>query len=219
MELAIRDEKRRLDDLKPHGRNFNRHNRRQIERLAAAMSETAFTAPIICRDDGTILGGHARREALLHLREMGTRPPGVGADWKIPCRIVTGATAAQEKRILVNDNPAADTLDYDNSILTELLAEIGAGEALTGTWYDDADMARMVAETARVTQELVEDGGELSNETRALSERTGAVVKPVIAIPDVSVFERALALTGCRARGEALRIICQAYVDSKRGEG
>lgn len=143
---TVRDELWTLDSLKPHPRNYNVHGERQAASLADAMRITAFTAPIICKPDGTILGGHLRRLALLKLRaESYPEPQGVGAGWKIPCRVVE-CSAVDELRILATDNPDPKQVEFDNQALASLLTELQGQDTLGGTWYDEARLDELIAE-------------------------------------------------------------------------
>lgn len=142
----IRDEYRSLDSLKPHPANYNRHASEQVASLADAMRLVAFTAPFIIRPDGTILGGHRRRLALLKVRAEGyAEPEGVQLGWQVPCRVVE-CNRVDELRILSTDNVDPETIDYDKAALASLLSELAAADALAGTWYDAARLDDLIKE-------------------------------------------------------------------------
>lgn len=144
----IRDEYRPLESLKPHSRNYNHHPPEQVAKLATKIRAAAFTAPFIIREDGTILGGHARRLALLSLKaECYPAPEGVREGWQVPCRVFRG-NAAQELALLAGDNPDSAALDYDTAALTALLADLQADGALEWAGYDDARLDELIGELA-----------------------------------------------------------------------
>jgi hypothetical protein len=146
--VTIRDELRPLESLKPHPRNYNLHGERQLIFLSDAMRHTAFTAPIICKSDGTILGGHLRRLALLKLKnENYPEPEGVLSGWRVPCRVVD-CNAVDEMRILATDNPDPEQISYDLPALASLLTELQEQDALAGTWYDAARLDALISEIA-----------------------------------------------------------------------
>ncbi|MDO8605086.1 MAG: hypothetical protein Q7R40_00990 [Phaeospirillum sp.] len=143
---TIRDELRPLDSLKPHSRNYNRHAEKMVGSLADAMRVVAFTAPIICREDGTILGGHARRLALLKLRaESYPEPAGVSPGWQVPCRVVQ-CSQAEELKVLTTDNPDPAQIDYDTGALAALLTDLQQHDSLAGTWYDTERLDALLGE-------------------------------------------------------------------------
>ena len=148
MPVTVKDEWQPLDSFRPHPKNYNSHPERQVQALADAMRITAFTAPIICKPDGTILGGHARRLALWQLREQSyPEPEGIKPDWLVPCRMVT-CNRTDELRILATDNPDPAQMHYDNQALASLLTELQEGDALEGTWYGAEDLDRLIGTLA-----------------------------------------------------------------------
>lgn len=144
------DEYRPLDSLVQNPANYNRHDERQIERMAEIIRHNAFTAPFVVNPDGLLLGGHLRRLGLLKLRaESYPEPQGVQAGWLVPCRVFRG-NAVQERALLVSDNPDPAQLDYDGEALASLLTELQGEGALQGTWYQEADLERLLGELSGV---------------------------------------------------------------------
>jgi ParB family chromosome partitioning protein len=154
MAATIRDEYRALETLLPHPRNYNVHSEKAVQSLADAMRVVAYTAPIICKEDGTVLGGHARRLALHKLRaESYPEPAGVLAGWQVPCRVVE-CNEAEELKILATDNPDPAQIDYDQGALAAILSDLQAKDSLDGTWYDAAALDALIAEVGGIDEDV-----------------------------------------------------------------
>lgn len=219
----IADEYRALDSLAPHSLNYNAHGAQQVASLADAVRLVAFTAPIICRPDGVILGGHARRLALLKLREEGyPEPQGILPGWQVPCRVVE-CNAVDEKRILVTDNPDPAQIEYDSQALASLLSDLQSAEALSGTWYDEARLDELIGEIAREPEPGADEwGAALGNlpegdkapfqqMTFTLSDAQAEQVREAMdAAKDQGPFED----TGNEnSNGNALARICETFLN------
>jgi hypothetical protein len=207
---TIRSDTFPLDKLQPHPRNYNRHSATMIGHLAEAMRQVAFTAPIVCRPDGVILGGHARRLALLLLRSQDVSPPpGIGADWSVPVRVVE-CSEAEELKILATDNPRRDWTDFDEQALLELLLELGEQDDLAGTWYSAADVDTLLQELGAAGSEAKRS--EEKSKQRLLGEKS-LQIKPVLYLDEVATFEAAIRAAGKKRRGEAVIEICRYYLE------
>lgn len=99
--------------LIPDPRNARKHDRKQIERLAAAMREFGFTNPILVDERLQIIAGHARLEAsvLVPLTE-------------VPCVRVEGLSEAARKALAIADNKLGDMSEFDVEVLSATLAEL-----------------------------------------------------------------------------------------------
>lgn len=49
-----------LNDLRPDPRNPRTHSKKQVEQIAASMTELGFARAIVINPDRTIIAGHAR---------------------------------------------------------------------------------------------------------------------------------------------------------------
>jgi ParB-like nuclease domain len=117
--------------LKPYGRNGRKHPQRQIEKLAQAIAGTGFDQPIAIDGKGTIIKGHARREAAI-LAGLSTVPVVVRED----------LSAAEVKAARIADNRiAADGEDDFEAIAAELaeLEKLEFDLLLTGFEEDDIE--------------------------------------------------------------------------------
>ena len=100
-------------DLSVYAKNARVHPEAQIQSLAAAIERFGFTQPIIVNDKLTILAGHARFEAA---RRMGLE--------QIPCRVVSGLSAAEQKAYVIADNKISEESSWDYDILLDEISSI-----------------------------------------------------------------------------------------------
>ena len=100
-------------DLSVYAKNSRVHSEAQIQSLASAIERFGFTQPIIVNDKLTILAGHARFEAA---RRMGLE--------QIPCRVVSGLSAAEQKAYVIADNKIAEESSWDYDMLLDEISSI-----------------------------------------------------------------------------------------------
>jgi len=100
-------------DLSVYAKNARVHPEAQIQSLASAIRRFGFTQPIIVNDKLTILAGHARFEAA---RRMGLE--------QIPCRIVSGLSAAEQKAYVIADNKISEESSWDYDMLLDEISSI-----------------------------------------------------------------------------------------------
>ena len=101
------------DTLRPYQFNSRTHPQTQIDQLAAAITRFGFTQPIIVNDKNTILAGHGRYEAA---KQLGLK--------SVPCRLVEGLTADEQRAYVIADNKIAEQSDWDHSNLLHELSAI-----------------------------------------------------------------------------------------------
>lgn len=177
---TITDERRPLADLKQNAKNYNVHRGPQIERMAAKVRLNAFTSPFIITPDGTLLAGHLRRMALLHLKDENyPEPQGVEPGWIVPCRVFEG-TEVQELALLAGDNQQPHEIEFDNEALSSLLAELQADGGLEGAGYSDADLDRLIGELAVPDFEPVgeDEQGRLDEKAKVCCPECGHEFSP-----------------------------------------
>ena len=100
-------------DLSVYAKNARVHPEAQIQSLASAIERFGFTQPIIVNDKLTILAGHARFEAA---RRIGLE--------QIPCRVVSGLSAAEQKAYVIADNKISEESSWDYDMLLDEISSI-----------------------------------------------------------------------------------------------
>jgi ParB-like chromosome segregation protein Spo0J len=107
----------RIEDLRPHPRNPNKHGDEQIALLAKNIRHLGWRHPILVSAmSGYIVAGHARLEAakLLNLAA-------------VPVDAQPFASAAEEHAYLLADNRIAELADLQAAAVKDLLEEMDTG--------------------------------------------------------------------------------------------
>lgn len=117
------------DELKKYERNSRLHSQKQIEQIAASITEFGFTVPILIDDKNMVLAGHARLEAarLLDMKH-------------VPTITAIGWSDAQKMAYVIADNKLAENSDWDMELLKQELDDLKNFELdldLTGFTHEE----------------------------------------------------------------------------------
>lgn len=137
-------ELRDVKDLKINRRNARTHSLRQVQQIAASMSEFGWLAPIVVDEDDTVLAGHGRLRAAM-LLNMETVPT-------IP---VKHLTAERKRAFMLADNRLAELAEWDEELLTIELKELSGLEFdfdFEVTGFETRDLDRLDAPVAKPTK-------------------------------------------------------------------
>lgn len=104
---------RSLEALAPDPRNARTHSKKQIEQIAASITEFGFTNPILADPDGRLIAGHGR---LLAAKAIGLT--------QVPVIALTGLSAVQKRALRLADNKIALNAGWDVEILKLELSEL-----------------------------------------------------------------------------------------------
>lgn len=128
-------EHRAAKDLKVNPRNARRHSDRQVQQIAASMSEFGCLAPIVIDEEDVVLAGHGRLRAALLLK-MET----------VPIIQVKHLTPERKRAFMLADNRLAELADWDEDLLTIELKELSGLEFdfdFEVTGFETADLDRL----------------------------------------------------------------------------
>ena len=133
--------------LKPYDGNAKLHPPEQVERLAASIKRFGFTNPVLAQPDGTLIAGHGRQIAAMHL----------GLE-SIPCIILEGLTTDEAKAYCLADNRLSDLGEWDAAALEAELLALGEGDPslLADAGFSEAEVADLLE-----GGEAGDDGGEM----------------------------------------------------------
>lgn len=138
----------RLDELKPHPRNYREHPDDQIAHLMESLRAHGFYRSIVVAGDGTILAGHGLAKAAAKLGY--TTAPVI--------RLAITADDPRALKILAADNELPKLAESDDRALSELLKDVlESGVGLLGTGYDAEQLAALVFVTRPATEVPNED--------------------------------------------------------------
>ena len=145
-----------LADLKPHPKNPRRHPDKLIKKLVSSIETYGFTSPILADADDRILAGHARVKAA---EKMGLIEAPV---------IRLPLSGAEADAYVIVDNKLNELSEWDENILSDLIADIdamGFDVELTGFDIDEIEALfspKGVAEDdfdAEKAKKEIEEGG------------------------------------------------------------
>ena len=97
--------------LKPYERNARTHSPKQIEQIAASITEFGFTNPVLISKDNEIIAGHGR---VLGAQKLNMH--------SVPCVRLSHLTDTQRRAYVIADNKIALNAEWDDALLgSELL--------------------------------------------------------------------------------------------------
>lgn len=122
--------------LKPHPRNYRKHDPEQLAHLVQSIKEHGLYRNVVIAREGTILAGHGVVEACISMgmKEVDAVRMDVEPDDPRALKVLTG------------DNEISRLADIDDRMLTDVLKEIKDAEefGLLGTGFDDDALAALV---------------------------------------------------------------------------
>lgn len=142
-----------LDRLIPYEKNNKKHDKKSVEELAKSIAEHGVENPILIEEDGTIISGHGRREALLLLGHIYAH-----------VRVARGMSKAAARKLRLAANKTVSTA-YDSAAIAFELDDLQSlGIDLDGMGF-----------TEREFQSLMTDVGEIDVETLTDDIQTAVV--------------------------------------------
>ena len=133
--LARKIRIRRLGELEPYDRNARTHSAEQLEALASSIREFGFVQPILARESGQVVAGHARLEA--------ARLAGLD---RVPVIVLDHLTEDQARALVLADNRLAELGGWDAAHLAAALGDRGEESAALRLSWTDAELAALLEE-------------------------------------------------------------------------
>lgn len=194
----VKSGKIRASEIKPHPANPRRHPEAQQEVIAGSFDEIGQIAPIIINvNNDYLVDGEDRSH--LALAQRGDVE--VDAIW-------VNLTEDEHLKALAYLDASTGLAQYDAEMWISLVdsfeTENAAIEDMLDAYREDAEIEALLAEA---------NGGSPSA-PRNLGEKSKTVMC-VLYMPQLSIFEQALAATGLVNRGEAMAEICRNYLEQK----
>ncbi len=129
-DLHLTIERRTLDSLQPHPRNYRRHPEHQLAILRESLRVHGQQKPVVITPDGTILAGHGLVEAAK------------AEGWThIGCHVYDGP---YPEAFLAIDNRASDLAEDDEIALAELLRDLEAQQQLSAAGWAEDDLSELL---------------------------------------------------------------------------
>lgn len=135
MPLKTRDV--RIEDLKPHPRNYKTHPQDQLDHLKASLDQYGQFRPVTLSEDGYIITGHGLVEA------MEQRGDTMVAVFDTPFHHLD----PKALKLMALDNEVGHRAEVDSRALSVLLKEVNEADTLDGTGFDEVMLANLVMVT------------------------------------------------------------------------
>lgn len=128
-----------IDQIKPYAKNNKLHDEASVRALADSIAEVGVENPILVEEDGTIISGHGRREALILLgREMAH------------VRVARGISKAQARKLRIAANKTVSTEYNMDALASEIRSMKDMDIDLSGMGLDLDDLGDLLAEVPDV---------------------------------------------------------------------
>lgn len=122
-----------VDKIKANVRNARKHPKKQIEDLRSSFRKFGQVHPLLVREDGTLISGHGRFEAMRH--------EGFG---QIKVIVARGWTEEQCRAFAILDNKIALNSSWDEDILGSELKDLQlAGINLGDLGFDAKELEKL----------------------------------------------------------------------------
>jgi hypothetical protein len=174
-----------IEKLVPYELNAKRHPQDQIEKLAKAITTFGWTQPIVVWKDGSIIAGHGRRLAALHL--------GLA---KVPVIVREDLSKAEADALRLADNRVSST-DYDQEMLSvelsRLFAETDGDMDLIGAMgFDQKELDFTFSDLGEINDDFfVDDVNAAVEDQKAENEKSVQTTDDTLApVVDALGFKR-----------------------------
>lgn len=123
-----------VDKIKANTRNARKHPKKQIEDLRNSFRKFGQVHPLLVREDGTLISGHGRFEAMRH--------EGFG---EVKVIVARGWSEEQCRAFAILDNKIALNSSWDEDILGAELKDLQlAGVSLGDLGFDSKELEKLV---------------------------------------------------------------------------
>lgn len=148
MEMQLVTKK--LSEIHPYERN-PRRNDPAVASVVESIQQCTYVAPIVVDEDGVILAGHTRYQALKKLKRNETE-----------VIVKAGLTEEQKRKYRLLDNKTAELADWDLDLLAGELEGLDFGD-LALDWLETEDAGTKITDAG---------GGNVEYEPEAFADGT-----------------------------------------------
>lgn len=110
-----------ISEIKPYDRNARTHSTEQIKQIMDAIKEWGFTNPLLIDEQGNLIAGHGRLEAVKQLNKVDFKDEPI---LELPAIVVKGLSDSQKKALIIADNQIALNAGWDYEVLALELKEL-----------------------------------------------------------------------------------------------
>lgn len=190
----------RASELTPNPKNWRTHPQEQQDALRGVLAEVGYVDALLAREleDGSLMliDGHLRAE---------TTP-----DEDVPV-LILDVTEDEADKILLTFDPLSAMADFDAMQLDGLLQEVETDSEALADLMDSLRSGAGLDGDSPDFEDVVQE-----SEERSLGD-PNSQIKIVLYSDGVELLEDAIDATGLKNRGDAIKEICEAYVE-KNGQ-
>ena len=206
-----------LDAVELWNQNYNKGD---VPRLKRLFKKFGFNNALKMRD-GVVFAGNNSTIALRELRAENWQPRGSGirvekGQWQIAWLDLSHLSLKEAKAFALGDNVGARAASPDLRAQLDVMGEIDTEEEnLTEVIFTTDELAEF-DELSRLADGLAADLDGAPGEGKRVGLERAKQVKVVVPISELETFEAALLKTGEVNRGDALLLVCKAYLNGKK---
>ena len=133
-----------INDVKPYPFNNKKHPEKQIDLLMRSIKAHGHLDPIVVDEDGVIISGHGRREALVRLGRE-----------KVAVRVLRGISEAEASALRIAANKTVsneydtDALARELSFLNDLDMDLGA------LGFDEKELSMLISDVGEIDDDMI----------------------------------------------------------------
>jgi hypothetical protein len=167
--------------------------------------------PTINERTGRLVEGHGRVETLRQMKVAGEPEPRYirreGDEWMVPVvRGLSWQTDEEAEAYLIAHNRITEKGGWLDSVLTNVVSDLAAADALIGTGYDEQDVDRLLGDAARTDNALqtfeaetieeveLSEQAKLNPEDRLEQQYNTSTIRQIQLIMGVPEYEWALGI-------------------------
>ena len=167
--LAKRIEFKSPKALKPYKNNAKVHSLHQIELIAESIKKFGFNSPILIEADGTVIAGHGRLAAALHLKME-----------NVPVVVIEHLSDDERRAYIIADNKLSEVgAEWDQSFLRRELADLDLNDFdLDVLGFSDSELEDLLPDLEGDADEILARNPEEQSEPDAEAEAEGSPAEP-----------------------------------------
>lgn len=202
----IKTYRAKLSEFKQLDQNPNKHTERGQYLLETGIENVGYMDSMVSSEDNVILSGNLRSEVAGE--KLGDEIIVIETDGTVPImHRRTDVKSTDERAKLAAISANRSEVDWEIAVIEQ------AEQAELFFWESELDDLRAQSEIEDEIEQQLAESGNTSDGRESLKPDT--VVRALVKMSDVSLFEKAIQATGLRNRGDALREICEVYLLEK----
>lgn len=208
-----------ISEIKPYDRNARTHSTEQVKQIMDAIKEWGFTNPLLIDEQGNLIAGHGRLEAVKQLNKVDFKDEPI---LELPAIVVKGLSDSQKKALIIADNQIALNAGWDYEVLALELKELeSVNYDLDLLAFDNVD---------EILGEILnnENVNEIEPKIAPAERETMATMNFLLSVEQSELIKDALKKaqgggfdlsdeSNTNKNGNALAFICREFLEANNG--